>query len=230
VTTTLLVAAAPAEARAILAGARADEAQAAQQWKLLPLSGSASLLITGVGKVNAGAAVARFCTAESCGRIINLGIAGALPGTGLNIGDVVLATTSIYADEGLLTPAGFQDCAAMGFPLGGFEGGFEGSAIPADPALLGQLRPLATHAGAIATVSTCSGMDELAAQVRERTGAIAECMEGAAIAHIARRLAIPFAELRIISNTTGRRDTQKWDIPAALGQLRAVTGRVLDLL
>jgi futalosine hydrolase len=225
VSSTLIVVAAPAEARAILAAAKGDAARAAAPWALHPLSPGTDLLITGIGKVNAGAAIARFADPHRHARIINLGIAGALPHSGLEIGHIVAAIASIYADEGLMTPEGFRDCAAMGFPLGAFEG----SSIPADPDLLSLLAPLSNRTGPIATVSTCSGLDELAEMVRERTGAIAECMEGAAAAHIAHRLSIPFAELRVISNTTGRRDHQRWDLSGALRILSELTGRVLTI-
>jgi futalosine hydrolase len=225
VSRTLLVAAAPAEACAVLAAAGADAALGDVQWVLHPIAPDIELLITGIGKVNAGAAVARHADPARHRRIINLGVAGALPGSDLRIGDIVAATASIYADEGLLTPAGFQDCSAMGFPLGNFPG----SAIAASPELLHLLKPLAHRTGMIATVSTCSGIDELALLVRERTGAIAECMEGAAVAHIAHRLGLPSAELRVISNTTGHRERQQWDLRGALAALSQLSGQVLGL-
>jgi futalosine hydrolase len=145
-------------------------------------------------------------------------VAGALPGSGLEVGDVVAATACIFADEGVQTPERFMDCHAMGFPLGAFEG----SAVPVDPRLLGVIRPLAKAAGPVATVSTCSGQNALAATVRERTGALAEAMEGAAVGLVAHRLGAPFAELRVVSNTTGDRPGQTWDLKGALARLEAV--------
>jgi nucleoside phosphorylase len=97
-----------------------------------------------------------------------------------------------------------------------------GSTFPPEPQLLTLLTPLADTAGPIATVSTCSGTDALAAQVRARTGALAEAMEGAAVLHIAARLGVPAAELRIISNTCGHRPSQRWDLPKALARLESV--------
>ena len=44
-------------------------------------------------------------------------------------------------------------------------------------------------------------------------------MEGAAVVHAARRLDVPAIEVRAISNTTGDRDRQQWDIAAALTAL-----------
>lgn len=227
--TTLFVAAAPAEAQAILAVCGADESLAARQWIPHTLSEHVRLLITGIGKANAAGALAHAAAVSPPERIINLGIAGALPGSGLVIGDAVTGARSIFADEGLVTADGFIDCAAMGFPLIPPPGP-SGPAFPADPDLLALLSPLARTKGGIATVSTCSGTDQSAAQVAQRTGALAECMEGAALAQTASRLDIPFAELRIISNTTGNRARQQWDLPLALAALTAVTGRLVDLL
>ena len=51
-------------------------------------------------------------------------------------------------------------------------------------------------------------------------------MEGAAIALVADTLDIRAAELRVISNSTGDRDRQVWNIREALDRL----GKVLGLL
>jgi futalosine hydrolase len=223
---TLLIVAAPAEACAVLHACDVDPSLAERQWEPVELTTGLTLLITGIGKVNAAGAVARFAHPSRCARIVSLGLAGILPGAPLDIGDAVAASASIYADEGLLTPDGFLDCAAMGFPpLAGM-----GSAFPAADDLLGLLAPLVRMAAPIATVSTCSGTDELAAQVGQRTGAVAECMEGAAIAHVARRLGIPHADVRIISNTTGERARQRWGLRKALDALEEVTGPLCGVL
>jgi futalosine hydrolase len=44
-------------------------------------------------------------------------------------------------------------------------------------------------------------------------------MEGAAVVHAARRLKVPAIELRAISNTTGDRANQQWDLQAGLAAL-----------
>jgi futalosine hydrolase len=73
--------------------------------------------------------------------------------------------------------------------------------------------------GVIATVSTCSGRDDLARAVATRTGAAAEAMEGAAVALAARRMNVRYGEVRAVSNTTGDRDRQRWAIGPALAVL-----------
>lgn len=64
------------------------------------------------------------------------------------------------------------------------------------------------------TVSTCSGTDQAAQSMVERTGGICENMEGAAVAQICRLYEVPFLELRGISNQVENRDLERWDLPA----------------
>lgn len=218
----LLAAAAPAEARTVAEALGSGIGAAARPWTLLELSPRFDLVVTGIGKANAAGAVARVLDLARHSGVLSVGVAGALPGSGLRPGAIILALACVYADEGLSTPDGFLNCAQMGFPLGDFSGG----AVPADSGLAGRYRHLADAFGPIATVSTCSGTDALAEQVAARTGALAEAMEGAAVAQTALRLGVPAGELRAISNTTGDRARQVWDLPKALAALGRVLGRV----
>lgn len=218
--TWLLAIAAPAEAKAALRALDAPIGLADQPWILHTISDTIDLIVTGIGKSNAAGAVGRHADPRRHRAVVSVGVAGALPGSGLGLCQAVAATASTYADEGLTTPEGFMDCHAMGFPLGDFPG----SAVPNDPAVHLALRQLAGATGVVATVSTCSGLDALAELVRARTGAVAEAMEGAAAGQVAHRLGIPFGELRVISNTTGDRSKQVWNLEGALLQLSAVIG------
>jgi futalosine hydrolase len=180
------------------------------------------VVVAGIGRTNAAAATAEALTeARAAGApftaVISTGIAGALPGSNLAIGTVIVADACIYAEEGIALPEGQGDMRVLGFPLGDFEG----NRVPVDGALLlafGALGP----ACAIATVATCSGTDVAALAVRTRTGAMAEAMEGAAVVHAARRAGVPAIEIRSISNTTGDRSAQRWDIVAAFTALQRV--------
>ena len=181
-----------------------------------PIDG-ATLVVGGIGRTNAAVATTHAILRDGpFDAVISAGIAGALPGGGLKIGDVVVASGCVYVEEGLITPTGFADMASMGFSLGDFEG----NAVPVDERLL---EILSEHfqIGPIATVATCSGTDAAAAEVVRRTGAVAEAMEGAAVVHAARRLNVPAIELRAISNTTGDRPQQQWNIAAGLASLAA---------
>lgn len=225
----LVACATPLEARGAIGWSGPTEALG--DWAVHRLTDRLDFVITGVGKVNAGAAVARRVRPEHR-LVMSIGIAGVLPGSDLAIGDVVIGERSVYADEGLERDDGrFQGCASMGFPLGPFDD----TGVRGDAGAVAALRALPPPTGGrlvtgvIATVSTCSGTDARAQRVRAITGAGAEAMEGAACGHVAARLYAAFVEVRSISNTTGDRSRQRWDIPRALDGLRAVLGPALGL-
>ena len=176
---------------------------------------NAQVIVSGIGRTNAAAATTEAIIKYGpFDYVFSVGLAGSLPEAGLEIGDIVVASACVYVEEGLFTPAGFQDMAGLGFSLGDFTG----NAVPVDPNMRVVLDAL-YRSGPIATVASCSGTDEAAREVVRRTGAIAEAMEGAAVVHAAARLGIPAGELRAISNTTGDRTNQRWDLPRGLSAL-----------
>ena len=194
-------------------------------WHALRVANRFELLLTNVGKANAAAALATTLRVGHHSSVLNLGIAGALPESELAIGDVVVATESIYADEGLETPDGFEDLASMGFPPAPSDRTHERGGDDVFRVLAAALPKPGPVRGRIATVSTCSGTDARARGVVSRTGALAEAMEGAALACTMARLApcVPFCEVRVISNTTGDRARQTWDLRRALDRLSGIS-------
>ena len=186
----------------------------------------AHVVVSGIGRTNAAAATtAALLEQGPFDGALSVGIAGALPDAMLQAGDVVVATECVYMEEGLATPDGFVDMQGMGFPLGDFAG----NRVPTEAALT-KFLPGPLHRGVIATVATCSGTDALAVEVERRTGAIAEAMEGAAVVHAARRLGLPGGEVRVISNSTGDRAKQRWDIARAFAAMHALGARFDQLL
>ena len=220
----LFVVAAPIEMRAVLAGIGADPALPTPIWSLVEATPRFDVALIGVSKSNAAGGTARLLDPQRHAAVISVGIAGALPSPRglLPNRTVILATSCVHADEGMRTPTGFVDLAQMGFPLSDEPD----QRHHCTPALVDALSPLADASGPIATVSICSATDALAKEIADRTGAIAETMEGAAVALVASRLGVPFCELRTISNPTGDRSTQTWDIVGALARLSQVLGRV----
>ena len=101
------------------------------------------VVVAGIGRTNAAAATAEALTeARATGApfaaVISTGIAGALPGSNLSIGTVIVADACIYAEEGIALPEGQGDMRVLGFPLGDFEG----NRVPVDGALLVAFRAL----------------------------------------------------------------------------------------
>ncbi len=185
-----------------------------------------TIVAGGIGRTNAAASTTEAILRHGpFAAVVNAGVAGVLPGGKLALGDTIVASACVYVEEGLVTPAGFADVAAMGLSLGDFEG----NTVPVDGGLLSRLAGL-FRTGTIATVATCSGTVAAAEAVAERTRAVAEAMEGAAVVHAARRLGVPAIELRVISNTTGDRDEQEWDLAGALVVLGRSVGEALAAL
>lgn len=214
----------------MLQGLGLDPAMPVSPWTRVALGAKLDLVMTGIGKANAAGAVARTLDPARHGLVLNVGIGGALAaptsaGGTLTfqapLGSIHIASACVFADEGLETPCGFVDCAALGFPLGEFAG----NSVPTDPQVVAALATLGA-VGPIATVSTCSGTDALAQRTAQRTLALVEAMEGAAVALVAHRLNVPMAEVRVVSNTTGDRERQQWSIRPALDALAGVIGSI----
>lgn len=226
---TLLAVATPMEAQSLFAVAGPHgppptpaDFRRVPPWTLIPIDDQTDLVVTGIGKANAAGATSRTLDPSRHSGVLSLGVCGTLGESTAGIGEVVTATACAFADEGLATPEGFTDCAGMGFPLGDFPG----SAVPVTESWVAALADAGAKPVVIATVSTCSGRDALAREVDRRTGAAVEAMEGAAIALTAHRLGMACAELRSVSNTTGDRAQQRWDLPAALSALGAFVARL----
>jgi futalosine hydrolase len=84
---------------------------------------------------------------------------------------------------------------------------------------------LTAQKGRFATVSAASGTVERARMVNKRINALCENMEGAAAAHVCLKYAIPFAEIRGISNVAGQR--RPFDIVSAMSAAAKVLRRFL---
>ncbi len=217
----LVVVAWPTEAGAILRALGLDP-DPPPFWVRRALAPGCDLAISGISKANAAGCVAHLASPDGDLGILDVGLAGLLPGSGARLGDLVLATTSVFADEGIRIPAGFQTFREMGFGLLD-----EQDEVPITPAWHSRLSRLVDREGVIATVSTCSGTDARAVDVRDRTSGVCEACEGAAAGLVARRLGLPYAELRVLSNTTGDRERQRWEAGKALERLGEVIARIV---
>ncbi|MDF1808254.1 MAG: futalosine hydrolase [Phycisphaerales bacterium] len=226
----LLAVAAPREVNAVLSAFDKHVIVIPKHWARCELNDRFDLVHTGVGKSNAAGAVAKVLDPERHIGVLSIGIAGSLPQSQSNdkvrcdIGDVICASESVFADDGVQTPNEFVSCSEMGFSI--FGDGTDRCVHAQET--IEWLKSFSDHVGSIACVSICSGTNERASQVFKTTGAICEAMEGAAVSLAAKRIdpVIRSAELRVISNTTGDRTEQEWDLEGALNKLEDVLGRL----
>ncbi len=191
------------------------------------------LVVTGVGKVNAGAGTAAALAVTGAETVVAVGVAGALPGSGLGVGHLAVATCEFYGDEGVQTKEGFLTLDRVGLALASIGGERVYNRWPADPAVADRLLRAAgvvgpVRPGPFLTVSTVTGTDARAQELAERFGACCENMEGAAVAHVARLHGVAFGEVRGISNPAGRRDRASWRVDEAAAAAREAAARFLE--
>lgn len=169
--------------------------------------------------------LARLLPLAGSGRpelIVTLGIAGAYPGSGLAIGEVVEGESETFGDIGLEIPGdeAFQPISGLPWSDPAYAGPM---ALATDR--FGFADPIRVARGC--TVNACTGTVATGARRREQTGADFETMEGAAAALAGAELGIPVAELRAISNIAAERDMRPGNIAHAL---RALGLRASDWL
>ncbi len=173
----------------------------------------AQTMLTGVGIPQALAETLMTADRLRPRRIVNIGIAGAYPGSGLQIGDIVTAIFETYGDVGfeLPEPPGFQSINES------LWGEFYQTPLP----LVQFAEFPSTRSGIGCTVNACTGTVKTG-QAREAAfGADFETMEGAAVAQAGQILEIPVCEIRAISNIASTRDMRPENIRLALANLTA---------
>lgn len=223
-------------------------------WRLGSLCGKTVLLIEGgVGLVNTAAALTLALTHHDPAVILQFGVGGAYVRSGLEVGDLAIATEECYGDTGVLTPKGWIDLEKMGFPMipartgqtdahGQAAGALKTplyNRIPLDAGLVERIRrslesgPESLSArrlvtGPFVTVQQCSGVQAVGDTLAARFGGICENMEGAAAAHVSAANDVPFVELRAISNRVVDRDLSQWDLPLAIRRCQQAVEMIVE--
>ncbi len=190
-----------------------------------------TLAISGCDKANAAHVLTCILQASTPRLVLQMGMAGAFPregyGTGARVGDVVVATHEIYSDTGSSSPKGWLSAAELGLPLARVDGAELGGCFPLDAGLVrGAIAAIEAEAwpeprprvvsGPCVTASRVTGLLAEGEAVVRRWGAVAESMEGAAAAHICALYAVPFLEVRGISNMVTDRDRGSWQVDRAV--------------
>ncbi len=186
----------------------------------------------GVGKVNAAHSATLILENYNIDLMILFGIAGAYSGS---IGDVAVAESESYGEEGVLTKEGWKPMDFTGFPLLKKEKEYYNT-FPLDADLVRFTLSVSkdmgfnVYSGNFVTVSRCSGTRESGEMLRKRFNGICENMEGAAVTHICVLYGIPMLEIRGISNMVEDRDMEKWNIPLAVSHCNKVVSEVVKRL
>jgi futalosine hydrolase len=179
--------------------------------------GKAALAVTGVGIPATLLRLPPLLAGLRPGLVLDIGIAGAYPGSGLAIGDVVMASSEVIGDIGFELPGepGFQFVGEA--PFGGFY-----RKMPMALVRAFRHEPAGHRFREVGgcTVNACTGTARTGA-LRERLfGTGFESMEGAAVALACDAAGVPACELRAISNLAADRDMRPENIRQALANLR----------
>jgi futalosine hydrolase len=185
--------------------------------------GTALVELSGFGPVAAAARTAALLASLRPRRVLLVGIAGTYDEERFPVGSArsfdAVAIDGIGVGEG----AGFRGPRQVGFPQ--WPGEPDGSPIDDTLALA---PPAGFDEGLLLTA--CAASDS-SAQARERRArhprALAEDMEGFAVAFACALAYVPCAIVRGASNTVGDRDPRHWRVAAALADARR---RALELL
>ncbi len=171
---------------------------------------------SGVGPTAMAIRLSRLLENHPCTAVLLCGCGGSYPNSGLQIGDLVLACSEIHGDLGVATATEFIPLEQLDIPQ-------DRQLMPATRQQFDLHSPLLDWAkqrlpeaacGGFVTVSCCSGHPPLSEALQCRSGGICENMEGAAAAQVCAEFGLPLLELRGISNPTGSRDPQLWDLKA----------------
>jgi futalosine hydrolase len=167
----------------------------------------------GVGLASAALALGVIIATISPAEIIMVGSAGALPGSGLEPGQLAVASSEVLSEFGVFSEAGIGNGEVLGVQGVSQE-------ILLDQEMAGHLADeagstSALQVGRFLTVVGVSADLRLAEARAGKFSAIAENMEGFALALASERFRIKAGEIRGVSNLAGIRDKKTWNLDLA---------------
>nr|ABV27326.1 MTA/SAH nucleosidase [Chloracidobacterium thermophilum] len=193
--------------------------------EIIGVSSRVWVLVTGVGAIRAAVATALALQGQPFGALLHVGFGGAYPASGLRVGTLVTAASECDPQAGIITPDGYRDLSGLGFPL---TTAFPNRIVFDSPWADWVARQVAPAPRLpFATVQCCSGTNAASETMQSRAEAAVENMEGLAVAWTAEQFGVPYAALRAISNMTGDRDRQQWNVPVAQAALAQAVSAIL---
>ncbi len=206
-------------------------------------------LVTGPGLVNCAHALACAIEAFSPRAVIQTGCAGAFPRSGLEVGDIGIASDETDAHLGLELcddlkendEPGGSEIGELPFALFGKDGVSYTNRYPIGSDLIERARDLLSKrsrnpgapkvaTGPFLTVSTITATDARAERLHSLYRPIMESMEGSAAAHLSILYDLPLLEIRGASNMVGKRERAAWNIPLACQRACEAVHRIVAQL
>ena len=179
---------------------------------------SIEVLVTGVGMVATAAQCALALARTRYDLALNFGVCGSFDRV-FAPGAVVHITEDRLAELGAEDGDAFIPIEELGL---GQSSIIANPAWPQNPALLELPRVCGI------TVNTVHGSEASIAAVQKRCAPQVESMEGAAFAYACTLAAVPYAQVRAVSNVVERRNRQAWKMDLAISALNDAALRILD--
>lgn len=175
------------------------------------------LLVTGIGPVEAAAAVSRALAQSSYDYVVNAGIAGAFDESAA-VGDAVVVSDDFLQLD-------LETGTALALP----DGLRIIDRASSDLVLVDRLVELGFPSVRGITVPRVTATDATAAKLAA-LGAGVESMEGFAVLRAAEIAGVPAVEVRGISNVVCDRSRSRWDFAAGVRGAERILDAVLSLL
>ena len=183
------------------------------------------VLIAGVGMVATAAWCGRALAPGSYQLALNVGVCGSFDRE-LGPGRVVHVASDRIAELGAEDDARFMTVDELNLPGWNKTEYARSLLVNASPPDNRVLQELPTVSGI--TVNTVHGNEASIQAVIERFHPQVESMEGAAFMYACLINAVPFAQVRAVSNVVERRNRQAWRLAEAIGALAETTLRIIE--
>ncbi len=181
------------------------------------------VLITGVGVPSTIYHLQKRIHQMDYDFIIQAGIAGSF-NNDIELGNVVLVQQDCFADLGIEEQENYNPIFNMGFADKDEFPFKNGWLVNSNEALLKTNLPKVKAV----TVNKVSDSALQKQQFINNFNAAIESMEGAALHYVCLQEAIPFLQIRSISNYVGERDKTKWKIKDAIENLNKELARLIN--
>ena len=175
------------------------------------------MLVTGVGPVEASAAVSRALAQSSYDLVVSAGIAGAFEGAA-ELGEGVVVTDEMLELD-----------LETGAPIALPDGAHVVNRAASDLTLVDRLVELGFRAVRGVTVPRVTATDGTARRLAS-FGVGVETMEGFAVLRSAEIAGVPAIEVRGISNVVCDREKSRWDFAAGVRGVENILNALLSLV
>jgi len=188
------------------------------------------ILVTGIGPLAAAVKLTRYLSTNSShiSGVVNIGVGGAYPGSGLDMLDICLAGQEVLGDLGICMQDEIVDFDAAKLLVT--------KKISMESPLLSRVEKIFKNSSLsysivnFVTVNCCSGTEERGAYLQSKYQAACENMEGAAVAFACQEFQVPCVEIRCISNMVEDRYVENWQLADACEKVCVVVQVVLKSL